>query len=431
MPPPALQLPAEVWNHILGYLSLPDKSSVRASCRHFKTLVDNASLWKDWSVHLGFQKGSYNSQFWATLRRRRVTSVVMRSTKAKDWRQLAQCLPALTTVVMDRSCHASLDALKHFPGLRRLAIRNSSKTSLELGASTVQQPQQLTHLSICNVTFDSSRMDKFISSVSQFTNLTSLVCHEMWIFEETIWMVRSMLDCLPKLKHLSLSDVKTWRVFPDKFRSSALEGAGAPVLSSFELINCTDDSLPEDAMRLMPSLKNLAVFYQHTHQQMPSPDACQLKTWLSDLPQLSTLVVVKGPPVMTYITSIPATVTSLTLCVAGLSPEDMAAVSLQAPNLLHLHIDPWPSHLGAHTGQIARLFPKLKSLKLRHEHVPERAFLRLHQLQDLEYLEILDSSPHLSELTDRLRALTKDRLQITASPRRRDVLLCPCVCQVY
>lgn len=430
MAPPALQLPSEVWNHILGYLSVPDKSSVRASCRHFKKLVDNASLWKDWSVLLGFQNGSYNSQFWATLRRRKVTSVVMRSTKAKDWNQLALSLPALTTVVMHQSSQASLDSLKHFPDLKRLAIR-SSGSSLVLGAATVHQPLQLTHLSICNVIFDTTRMDEFISSVSQFRNLTSLVCHEMGIFEETICMVRSILACLPKLKHLSLSAVNTLGVFHNNFRSSALEGAGTPVLSSFELIDCMAESLPEDAMRLMPRLKNLAVFYRQMPERQPSPDAFQLKTWLSDLPQLSTLVVVKGPPVMKYVTSIPPTVTSLTLCVAGLSPEDMAAVSLQVPNLLHLHIDPWPSYLGAHTGQIPQLFPKLKSLKLRHEHVPQRAFLHLHQLQDLEYLEILDSSPHLSELTEQLRALTKDRLQITTSPRRRDVLFCPCVCQVY
>ncbi|XP_037642678.1 uncharacterized protein LOC119498152 [Sebastes umbrosus] len=261
----APQLPAEVWNHVFGYLSAADKFSVRASCKYFKKLVDHGSLWKDW-----------------------------------------------------------------YPPT------------------------------------------------------------------------------------------------PGPLRG----GAGDLVLSTLELIDCTDHSLPEDAMSLMPGLKSLAVFYKQevSDRQL---NGCHLKTWLSDLPQLLKLVVVKGPPVRTYAPSIPATLTSLTLCVAGLSSEDMAAVAVQVPNLLHLHIDPWPSHLGPLTGQIPRLFPKLKSLKLRREHVPETDFLHLHQLQDLEYLEILDSCPHLSELTGKLRALTKYRLQVTTSRPRRDVLSCPCVSQVY
>lgn len=433
----ALQLPSEIWNHVFGYLSVADKFSVRTSCKYFKKLVDHGSLWKDWSVVLGFQNCSCNSQFWATLRRRKVTSVVLRSTKAKVWKQLALSLPTLTTVVIDQSSQASLDCLKDFTNLKRLAIRNS-RISLLLDASTVYQPQQLTHLSMCDVTFPTSAMGSFISAVSQFPNLTSLVCHRMGIFEETIWMVHSILTCLRKLKHLSVSIVHTLCAFHNISRpnpSPLGEAGGAPILSSLELIDCMDHSLPEDAMRLMPGLKRLAVFFKSSHKEMPetwpSPDGCHLKTWLSDLPQLSTLVIVKGPPVRKYVASIPATLTSLTLCVAGLSLEDMAAVSVQVPNLLHFHIDPWPSHLGAHTAQIPHLFPKLKGLKLRHEHVPEKDFLHLHQLQDLECLEILDMHPQLSELIGKLQSLTQYRFQVTTSPHRRDVLSCPCVCQVY
>uniref|UniRef100_A0A3B4VM46 F-box domain-containing protein n=1 Tax=Seriola dumerili TaxID=41447 RepID=A0A3B4VM46_SERDU len=420
MAQPPSQLPSEVWNHVFGYLSAADKFNVRASCKYFKKLVDHGSLWKDWAVVLSFQNGPYNSQFWATLRRRRVTSVVVRSSKAKDWKQLAHSLPAVTTVVMDQSSQKSLDCLKDFPHLKRLAIR-SSCSSLSLDASTVSKPQQLTHFSMCDVTFPTAAMGSVISAVSHFTNLISLVCHQMGVFEETILMVHSILNCLPKLKHLSLSVVHRLCTFhsiprPNPGPSGGAHGqAGAPALSSLELIDCMDHSLPEDAMRLMPGLKSLAVFYRHSHQEMldrrPSP-VCHLKTWLSDLPQLSTLVIVKGPPVKKYVTSIPATVTNLTLCVAGLSSGDMGAVAVQVPNLLHLHIDPWPSHLGARTAQIPQLFPKLKRLKLRHEHVPEKNFLRLHQLQDLEYLEILDSRPHLSELTAKLQALTNYRVEL-------------------
>lgn len=432
MAQPAAQLPSEVWSHVFGYLSAEDKFSVRASCRYFKKLVDHGSLWRRWTVVLGFHSGSYNSHFWATLRRRKVSSAVVRSDKAKHWRRLALCLPGLTTVVMARSSRASLDCLKDFPHLRRVAIRNSCSPLLPY---TVQEPQQLTHLSMCDVTFPSTSVGSFISAVSHFTNLTSLTCHQMGMFGENIWVIHSILTCLPKLKHLSLTAVHmcAHHSFP-RPNPGPLGGAGAPVLSSLELIDCLDHSLPEDAMRLMPGLKSLAVFYRHSHHENPerwSSPVCRLKPWLSDLPQLATLVVVKGPSVKKYSTSIPATVTSLTLCVAGLSSEDVADVAAQVPHLLHLHIDLWPSHLAAHTAQIPQLFPKLRSLRLRHEHVPEKDFMHLHQLQDLEHLEILDNRPHLSELIGKLRALTNYRLQVTTSPRQRNVLSCPCVSQVY
>lgn len=432
------QLPSEVWSHVFGYLSAADKFSIRCCCKYFKKLVDHGSLWKGWTVVLGFRNGSYNSPFWTSLRRRKVTSAVMRSTKAKDWKQLAMSLPDLITVVMDQSSQESLNCLKNFPHLKRLFIRGSCKSFL-LDEATVSQPLQLTHLSICNVKFRSAAIDSLIFAVSQFKNLTFLVCHNTGIIEESVWMLHNILTCLPKLKHLSMNTVHI--LYPPRNhprpKPSPLGGAhgqeSAMALSSLELINHSDHSLPEDAMRLVPGLRRLAVFYQHSEEELAKlgTPVCHLKTWLCDLPQLTTLVIVKGPSIYKYVSSIPATVTSLTLRVAGISSEEMAAVAAQVPDLLHLHMDPWPSHLGAVTAQIPHLFPKLKSLKIRHEHVPEKDFLHLHKLQDLKYLEILDSRPGLCELTRKLQTLTNHRLRVTTFSCHRDILACPCVCQLY
>ncbi|TKS70891.1 hypothetical protein D9C73_005660 [Collichthys lucidus] len=431
MAQPALQLPSEVWNHVFGYLSPADKFSVRASCKYFKELVDHGSLWKDWSIVLRFQRDSYDSHFWATLRHRKVTSAVVRSCKVKDFKNLARCLPALTTLVMWQSSRESLACLKDFTNLKRLAIR-SSCAPLLLDPSAVLQPQQLTHLSICDFTSTTLTLDTFISFSSQFTNLLSLVCHHLRVFQDAAWLVASISVCLPKLKHLSLSHENMPQLIYDWHRPNpgSLEGAhrqaGATSLSSLELLSCFDYLDSEDLMKPVPGLKSLSIMYRVISDNgMPAP-ACRLKTWLSDLPQLSTLVILRSPPVQRYVTSIPATVTSLTLCVAGLSSEDMAAVAVQVPNLLHLHIDSWPSHLGAHVAQIPQLFPKLKSLKLRHEHVPEKDFLQLHQLQDLEYLEILDGHNCLPEFFGKIKALANNRLQVTASPQQRDVWSCTC-----
>ncbi|KAM9860017.1 uncharacterized protein ACBR49_015238 [Aulostomus maculatus] len=298
-------------------------------------------------------------------------------------------------------------------------------------AAKVHEPQQLTHLCICDVKFPSTSMDSLLSAVSQFTNLTSLLCHHMGISEECGWMIQSILTCLPRLKHLSLSTVASLYAPHSRHQPGPIGAApGVPALSSLELIDYEDGLLPEDVMKLVPHLHTLAVFYKHSHQQLAEL-RCDLRAWLSDLTGLSTLVIVKGPPVQEYVCSLPATVTKLVLCVVGISSEDLAAVAAQLPNLLHLHIDPWPSHLGALTAKIPQLFPQLRSLNLRHEHVPEKDFLCLHKMKELKSLEVLDNRPRLSELTSKLRTLTNYRLSVKTSPGQRDLLACSCVCQVY
>uniref|UniRef100_A0A3P9DMN8 F-box domain-containing protein n=1 Tax=Maylandia zebra TaxID=106582 RepID=A0A3P9DMN8_9CICH len=315
------KLPPEVWNNVFGYLSATEKLNVRATCKYFKTIVDHRSLWKNWTVVLDFKNGSYNRKFWDTLRHRKVSSAVMKSTKVKHWKQLALFLPILTTVVMDQSSQECFSCLKDFPNMRRLVLRSScSDLLLDISRFPLFLPEKLTYLSMCGVMFPTTSVSKFISVLSQFKNLDSLICHQVGIVGETMWMLHSTLACLPKLKHLSLS---------------------------------------------------------------------------------------------------------------GITSKDMAAIAVQLPNLLHLHIDTWPSHLGTRTAEIPRLFPKLKSLKIRHERVPEQDFLQLRHLQHLRYLEILDSTPQLSVLTGKLQALTEFRLQIRIFPYRRDALSCPCVCHVY
>lgn len=426
MTQPQVQIPSEVWNHVFGYLTAGDKFNVRTSCKYFKKLIDHWSLWKDWTVVLSFRNGAYNAKFWATLRRRRVKSAVMRSTKAKDWKDLAMSLPTLTTIVIEQSIKAALSFLNYFPHLKRLAVRSAD---LLFDTSSMSRPQQLTHLSICCGNGSTTSKGKILNAVCQFTNLISLTWHDL-SFGVLFWTMQTLLSRLPKLKHLSLS---MKHAFHDSGRDVTGNGRVSG-LSSLELVNYSYHSLPEDVMKLIPCLNSLAVFYNHSHQELHqgrSLHVPHLKTWLRELPQLSTLVVVKGPPVSTYVSSIPATVTSLTLCVAGLSSEDMAAIAVQVPNLLHLHIDAWPSHLGAGVAQMPQLFPKLRSLKLRHEHVPEKDFLCLHKLQDLEYLEVLDNQQPGPDLAVKLRVLAKHRLHVATSPRQRDVLFCPCVSQVY
>lgn len=412
---PAELFPSEVWNHVFSYLSVAEKSCVRASCTYFRKLIDHPSLWRGWSVVLDFPNGSYDTFFWATLRTRNVTRVVLRSKKSKHIKDLASSLPAVNTLVMERSVAVNLECLKDFKNLKSLAIRGTDMTDL-VNISTVSQHQRLTHLSLCDFPF--SETFETISALCQFKNLTSLVFHAKKVgipFSYT----KSIVTSLPALKHLSLY------VFYPSSNTGDMREVMEPTrsqLTSLELLG-KSHLLPENTLKLMPKLKRFAVFYEDVQMSLSENKPLSV---LSDLHELSTLVIVKGPPVKEYVAYIPATVTDLTLRVSELSLEGMAAVAAQVPNLQHLHLDSWPSHLGVNTSQIPKLFPQLKSLKIRHKCIPEKNFLDLHQLPDLEILEILDSHPDLPTLVRRLRILRKYRLRVLTPPHHRDVLSCTC-----
>lgn len=425
----SVTLPPEVWTNVFGYLSTADRSSVRASCKYFKKLVDHWSLWRVWSVVLN-AKTVYNSQFLATLRRRRVSSALVRgnssSSSDKRLQLIASSLPEVSTVVMEHCPVVNSSCLQRFLNLRRLAIRDSCISNL-LIASAVCRPELLTHLSLCGVKTSST----FCTDIKPLTNLVYLVHHESDTSTKPFQAANFFRVQHPKLTHLSLSSKSHFAHPAPEALPQEPHGAS---LSSFELVGAVDYMLHADAMKTMPDLTSLAVFYRESSlkmQELLLPfDSCMAR-WLRDLRHLSTLTIVEGPQVKTYASFIPATVTSLTLCVRDLSPEDMDAMALQVPNLQHLHIDPWPSFLGTHTAKIPQLFPKLRTLKLCHENVPEEYFLQLHRLQDLETLEVLDGSPQFSELAEKLKALTNYRLRVIISQPDRGVMSCPCVLQVY
>lgn len=413
---PAELFPSEVWNHVFSHLSAAEKSCVRASCTYFRKLIDHPSLWRGWSVVLDFVRGSYDASFWETLRRRKVSSVVLRNSRSKHVKVVASRLPAVTILVLDGYIELDLRCLNGFKQLKSLAIRRAYAALENIPMESLSL--QLTHFSMCDFPFGDILSN--ISVACQFKNLTSLVFHEV-IWGIPFSKMKQLLAALPKLEHLSLH-----MYFPTTNRDSFLVlEPNSCQLTSLEILG-RGQLLPANAMKRMSQLKRFAVFYK----DVPG-ETSAMSNWLRDLHNLSTLVIVKGPPVKTYVSSIPVTLTDLALHDSNFSLEDMAAVAARIPNLQHLHLDTWPSHLGANVSQIPKLFPNLKSLKIRHEHIPEKNFLDLHQLRDLEILEVVDSHPDLLALVRRLRILTKYRVRVLTPPYQRDVQSCPCVWSVY
>ncbi|XP_029586640.1 uncharacterized protein im:7136021 isoform X1 [Salmo trutta] len=424
----AAQLPSEVWVHVFGYLSTTDKLNIRSCCKYFKKMVDHWSLWKGNTVVLK-KLCAYTSQFWTTLRRRKISSVVVQKASLKEWKQLALSLPWLTTIAVEHCFDVkAFEILKQFHNLKRLAIR---RCRCGQGLSDAIVPlQQVTHFSVCEM-HCAPRSD-IISVVSKLSHLTSLLYHEgnHPIPRQTFHL---MLNRLPHLKHLSLKMGTQHGSLPDDYFSISKTNTfpedpqvGQPGLTSLELLDYMDPTLPEEALKCLPSLQSLAVDYR---DRDVDPSRCHLKTWLRDLPQLAVLNVAKGHPISAYAHSIPNTVTSLTLQRVMVEQKDMKALGKQASGLLFLHFDPCSYNSSSSIGEIPKLFPQLMTLKMRHYNVPEREFLSLQQLKHLEQLEILDAhspSPHLLQLIHKLQVLTNHRTQIIHSLGPRDPTTCYC-----
>ncbi|MED6243418.1 hypothetical protein ATANTOWER_019819, partial [Ataeniobius toweri] len=212
-------------------------------------------------------------------------------------------------------------------------------------------------------------------------------------------------------------------------------GGASLSLSDLQLLNY-DAAVTQEVLQPLANLRSLSVFHLYS---VPGP-TCHLQTWLTSLQQLCSLSVHGGHPLVAYADFLPSSLLSLTLCV-DLQPEDLHVVSLRAPNLQHLHLEPWSSSSNL-VRLLPQLFPCLKTLAIRHHHVSDEDFLGLHQLQHLNTLEILDSfyrpdpndpslvvykpSSRLLQLISDLQKLTNHKVRVITS-LHRDALTCACI----
>lgn len=174
------QLPPELWVYVFSFLNVEDRHSVRSSCRSMKELIDHPPLWREHTVLLSNLR-RYTYGFWDTLCRRRLTRVMVRHLRRKEWRRLVTFLPSLTAVVFvdggRQYKQKYLDNLARFPELRDLGVRNATwdEPMLSLGL-TEQLQDRLTHLSVCNVRLPCTV--EFIHAVSHLVNLQHLLFHQ-------------------------------------------------------------------------------------------------------------------------------------------------------------------------------------------------------------------------------------------------------------
>ncbi|XP_008285247.1 uncharacterized protein LOC103361039 [Stegastes partitus] len=450
-PPP---LPPELWVSVFSYLSTEEKHTVRTCCRYLKKLIDHPSLWREQTVVLSDLR-RYTYGFWDTLLRRKLTRVAVRHLRRKEWRRLVKFLPTLTAVVFVDGGRLYkekyMNNLARFPELRDIGVRNATWEEPMLGRSvTAQLRERLTHLSVCNVRLPCTV--QFINTVSHLDNLRYLLFHQQGegygldtVRPVPCEVFHQLLLRLRKLQHLSWGmRGEPSEPLPDHYLSPPdpqQPGAaryGGPVLTSLELVDYPEPLLPENALSALTSLRSLTVRYRYIREGI----SCRLRSWLGPLRQLDTLTIIGGNSLATYTTTIPPSVTRLTLRVA-ITLKDMDSIAPKVPGLKHLDIEQNRSS-GSLCRRIPMLFPELRTLRIRFfRRKPEKDLLSLHRLRHLVQLELLVErsfilrdylnghpwpSPCVRELIDELRQLSKNRITVITAMRQRNPLReCDCV----
>ncbi|KAK5886986.1 hypothetical protein CesoFtcFv8_017963 [Champsocephalus esox] len=448
------QLPPEVWVYILSFLSTEEKHTVRFGCRQLKVLIDQPSLWRNHTVMLCDLR-RYTYGFWDMLRHRKLTRVAVRHLRRKEWRRLVKFLPTLSAVVFvdgGRKYKAKyMENVAHFPGLKDIGVRNGTWEEPMLGSSLTSKLQErLTHLSVCNVRLPCCA--HFIQAVAHLENLQYLLFHQQGegygldtVRPVPCEVFHNLLLSLKKLKHLS------WGMrgeppapLPDNYlspsdpESPGVPSYGGPALTSLELVDYPECILPENALQSFSSLRSLTVRYRYIREGIE----CRLASWLKPLQQLETLCIVGGNSLAAYTTTIPSSVSRLTLRVA-ITLKDMDSIAPKVPALEHLDIEQNRSS-GSLCRRIPMLFPQLKTLRIRFfRREPEKDLLSLHRLRHLVRLELLVErsfilrdylnghpwpSPCVQEHINQLRELSQNRITVITTMRRRNPLReCDCV----
>ncbi|XP_059208712.1 uncharacterized protein im:7136021 [Centropristis striata] len=427
----APQLPAELWLQVFSFLSWRDKLSVRLTCSTFRHLLDRSRpLWRGFSVVLR-RFSRYNRPFWRSLAQRHVGSAAVRAGKRKHLKQLNTWLPALEALRLDDCQDGAVDELQLFQWLRHLSFTSCS-APLKNVDFLYPLSQRLLRLSLCNVAL-TCPAPHLLAAITQLKRLTSLLLHHDGSLR--VPTLRGVLSHLAELRHLSWTMI-TYRTLPQDFFSPAPPtGLGGLQLSDLQLLDY-DAGVTQEVLQPLSHLLSLSVFHLYS---VPGP-TCHLRTWLTTLTHLQSLSVHGGHPLAVYVDLLPSSLLSLTLCV-DMQPEDLHAVSHRAPHLEHLHLEPWSSSSNL-VGLLPQLFPNLRTLRIRHQHLSDEDFLQLAQLQRLDTLEVLDSfyrpdpadpswvvyepSSRLLRLIDDLQKLTNHRVRVLTGSCR-DPLSCDCV----
>ncbi|XP_053553645.1 uncharacterized protein LOC128644972 [Bombina bombina] len=406
-----LQLPQEMLLQILMYLSPAEKAAVRATCTYLRTLVDHPSLWKNSTIILK-SIGTFNAKCWDTLQTRKIASAEVNRVTLKQFKKMASSLPDLVNVRMD-SClkEEVLQGLRPLVNLEQLHLTDCSNLSDQSIFSEIVLFRQLTHLTLCRVTFSVLPL----TSIVLLQNLYSLTLHskEGFVPERALQYI---LFRLPKLRELSLAigNMNKWKLslcfnMPDSFVYAAEEQPCIPrlQLEKLELLNSGCAGLSANAFDQLSTLQSVCLRH---HKYLQNEDLIEMM--LLKLSNLTELKIEWAAPFKPIMEPIISKLEKLSLVGTVITNDTLTWLSESANKLRSLNLS-FSSGYGEYMlKQLPCLFPELQKLYLSNTRLTEETLIVLASLNSLQLLDISNNHGLTPEAILAFRNITNNRVSL-------------------
>ncbi|KAJ1104067.1 hypothetical protein NDU88_001482 [Pleurodeles waltl] len=413
-----LLLPQEIFLKIFMHLSPNDKANIRATCSHFRTLIDHPALWKK-SVFVFRDIGIFNVNFLKMLKTRKVCSVEVCHLKLYHWKRLIATVPDLLNITV-HSCltDEAIKGMKPLTNLQRLQLTNCSGLQDQKLLSDVCHFQQLTHLWLCDLTLSSS---KALVGLCQLHNLFSLLIHSKDGFVPKN-ALRQVLFQLPKLKELSLSvhnmchhSMSFCFSPPEILEGNSGESGCVPRLhlQKLEFIKPGFTVLSATALRQLSTVTTLCL--QHYKAQASDEDLLHLM--LQNLPNVtelklawSSLFYPTGP--VSWIRNLPSTLEVVHLFTVYITEPCFSALFSTTSKLRLLDVSFCYGFKESILKRIPWEFPLLTKLYLSNIPLTDDTLLTLAHLAHLEELDISNNHVLTPDAIVHFRGVTKNSVNI-------------------
>ncbi|XP_067847950.1 F-box and leucine-rich repeat protein 13 isoform X2 [Heptranchias perlo] len=415
-----LNLPQDILLEVFRYLTSEEKANVRATCKYSQQLIDHPTLWLNSTIVLKCLQ-SCNSDFWRTLRKRRIRSVVIKEATRKQWQKMVNLLPDLTAVTIDVKMNLeSLCALRPLANLQKLQLRNSLQMLDQELLREVANFKQLTHLVLCTLVFGHNSSLCHLSELKKLQALTLHVRQK----RPSLASLQYILFRLPKLRELSLSSVDTWEnlslcfTAPEMKKSKLSEcDILEPLcishlqLEKLSLLNSINGPLSDEALKQLSNVCSLSVSLSRPRVSMKSNF---LHSMLENLPSITELE-------LSYLTS-------LDLINTRLSDVDVQLLSdSSGKTLKHLGLVLCSGITEIILKRLPKQFPFLQTLDLSGCRLlkPDLLFglVKLAFLKEI----VISDNPHLTDvIMKQFRTLTDNRVHV-AQKNKRNCNRCDCI----
>ncbi|XP_048393159.2 uncharacterized protein im:7136021 isoform X1 [Stegostoma tigrinum] len=424
--PHCLNLPQDILLEVFRYLTPVGKDNVRATCKYFQQLIDHPTLWTD-SIIVLKSLQCCNSNFWRTLRKRRIRSVVIKEATQKQQQRMVNLLPDLIAVTIDvKKNLESLSTFKSLTNLQKLQLSNKLQVLDQKLLREMALFKQLTHLVICTSVFI---QDSSLCHLAELTKLQALTLHAGQK-SPSLTSLHYVLFRLPELRELSLSSVECWDNLSLCFTSPEMTTPKLTEHDSFEpqnisrlrleklsLLNSINGPLSATALQQLSKVCSFSVSLSKSPISLTSNF---VHSMLENVTSITELELSWTGPVAEYVKILPSGLASLDLINTRLSSVDVQLLSESSGTTLkHLGLVLCSGITEIMLKRLPKQFPFLQSLDLSGCKLLKPDILV--GFAELAFLKevVISNNPHLTDVTlKRFQMLTDNRVHVTQKNKR-------------